>query len=796
MQIEDNPTLDDRKQFYLQSIKDHFSTNRYQEIFKDLEFEEENIVFPINLDNIRKDNKHLYQEIIKNPTELISYIEEYLITKIKEITMQDEESIDDPKLRLTFSGSLAQQTVTPRGLKSNMVNKLIKLNGIVTYSSKAKVRLLKSTHYCEANSKFVHKVYNDLFNLRINNDNSSSNLNDIPLFDKDNLPLTFEHGLSEFKDFQVLGVQETPENVPTGLLSRSVEVFLQEDIVDATKPGDRVQIIGILKPVNTSNTFAKGVFKPVLIAYSVISLTDSDQNLDITVKDKKRFEVICKRPDLLELFKRSLAPSIFGHDDIKQALLLMLLGGNEVITDNGSKIRGDINIMLIGDPSTGKSQFLRRIMQVAPLSFNTTGRGSTGVGLTAAVIFDRDSGEKRLEAGAMVLADRGIICIDEFDKMNPEDRVAMHEVMEQQTVTIAKAGIHISLNARCSVLAAANPIYGEYMTNKSPSFNIGMRDTLLSRFDLIFIVLDENDEGMDRLLAEKVTNNHRFIGEGVDNLYNDGTGLVEDKVLDNEDKNNDDKVFQQYNGLLHEDKNTEYLTQDFLKKYICYAKQKRNNPEMTEEATEYISSKWAELRRIEKERQKLTIIMPISIRSLESMIRISTALAKLRLSKKVEKRDVVQCLVLYMKAFYGGYEEIDTNFFKHEEHLLVFGKSVKKKRNMKKKSVKRKSVSKKKKNKKKQNPEIILPEVKKIAKKIDKVEKEKVKFVWKCLILLKGKKESDMFEIEELYKFVLEENKKDALFLDFENKQELYAILAELEKTDKIMVEKDVIYVI
>ena len=701
MQIENNE-LDDQKQFYIQGYQDHFSSNRYNEQFENIEFElEENIIFEINLDNIRKDNKSLYEEILIKPTQQISYIEEVLVQKIKERTMQDEESIEDPKLRLTFSGSLAQQTVTPRGLKSNMVNKLIKLNGIVTYSSKAKVRLLKSTHYCEGKENFVHKVYNDMFSLRINNDNSNSNLNDIPLFDQDNLPLTFEHGLSEFKDFQVLGVQETPENVPTGLLSRSVEVFLQEDIVDSTKPGDRVQIIGILKPVNTGNTFARGVFKPVLIAYSVLSITDSHQNLDISVKDRKKFEEISKRDDIIDLFKRSLAPSIFGHDDIKEALLLMLLGGNEVITDNGSKIRGDINIMLIGDPSTGKSQFLRRIMALAPLAFNTTGRGSTGVGLTAAVIFDRDSGEKRLEAGAMVLADRGIICIDEFDKMNPEDRVAMHEVMEQQTVTIAKAGIHISLNARCSVLAAANPIYGEYMTNKSPSFNIGMRDTLLSRFDLIFIVLDENDEVKDKLLAKKVTNNHRFIGEGVNSMYNDGTGLIEDKVME-VDKNDDDKVFQQYNGLLHENKTTQYLTQNFLKKYLCFAKQKRNAPVLTEEATEYVSSKWAELRRIEKERQKLTIIMPISIRSLESMIRISSALAKLRLSKKVEKRDVVQGLVLYMKAFYGGYEEIDANFFKHEEDLLNLGKVSKRtKRKNSKRTSKKKSLSKKKRSKKK-----------------------------------------------------------------------------------------------
>lgn len=368
---------------------------------------------------------------------------------------------------------MGNHLVTPRGLGSRLVNKLVGVQGIVTSISRVKPKLLKSTHYCEKTKKQTECTYEDKYAL-IERINAKRGALSVPNYDEtqERNALTMEFGLSEYKDVQIIQLQEMPEKVPAGQLSRSIEIILRDDLVDLAKPGDRIQVNGVYRPQVAGMTMTNGCFRTMVIATSV-NYVQTKLDEAISAKMLRGMKEISRRSDLYDLLVRSMAPSVFGHGLIKKGCLLQLVGGVEKNLHSGTRLRGDINILLIGDPSTAKSQMLRHMLNLSHLAFNTTGRGSSGVGLTAAVTIDQDTGEKQLEAGAMVLADKGLICIDEFDKMSPEDRVAMHEVMEQQTVTIAKAGIHVSLNARCSVLAAANPIYGEFIKDKKIQVNIG-----------------------------------------------------------------------------------------------------------------------------------------------------------------------------------------------------------------------------------------------------------------------------------------------------------------------------------
>ena len=449
-----------------------------------------------------------------------------------------------------------------------------------------------------------------------------------------------EFGLSTYKDHQTITLQEMPERAPMGQLPRSVELVLDHDLVDRIKPGDRVQVVGVYRALATAasgQSTTSGVFRTVVLVNYVQILGRDVSHLTFSPQDVRTIRSLSKRDDILNILGRSIAPSIHGHNVIKKSLALQLLSGCEKNLANGTHLRGDINILMVGDPSTAKSQLLRSAMTIAPLAVSTTGKGSSGVGLTAAVTSDPETRERRLEAGAMVLADRGLVCVDEFDKMGESDRVAIHEAMEQQTVTIAKAGIHASLNARCSVLAAANPVYGQYDRKRRIQENIGLPDSLLSRFDLLFVVLDQLDPDTDRKIASHVIRGHRYRPNhgqpGHDSDYDDDAS---DDELGEEATDKVHAVWQRAGAMSQTEythKNTQddadphshdVLQHDFLRKYLHFAKT-RMKPVLTEEARECIANRYAEMRSRQDERT-----LPVTARSLETVIRLATAHAKVR----------------------------------------------------------------------------------------------------------------------------------------------------------------------
>nr|AAN73053.2 mini-chromosome maintenance protein MCM3 [Pisum sativum] len=547
-----------------------------------------------------------------------------------------------------LEGPFVSRRVTPRDLLSEFIGSMVCVEGIITKCSLVRPKVVKSVHFCPTTGSFTSRDYRDI----------TSNLglptgSVYPTRDENGNLLVTEYGLCKYKDHQTLSMQEVPENSAPGQLPRTVDVIAEDDLVDSCKPGDRVAIVGIYKALpGKSKGSVNGVFRTVLIANNV-ALLNKEANAPIySTEDLKNIKKIAERDDTFDLLGNSLAPSIHGHSWIKKAVILLMLSGVEKNLKNGTHLRGDINMMMVGDPSVAKSQLLRAIMNIAPLAISTTGRGSSGVGLTAAVTSDQETGERRLEAGAMVLADRGVVCIDEFDKMNDQDRVAIHEVMEQQTVTIAKAGIHASLNARCSVVAAANPIYGTYDRSLTPTKNIGLPDSLLSRFDLLFIVLDQMDPDIDRQISEHVLRMHRFRSaiDGGEAAH-DGSARYGKK----EEADTESSVFVKYNRMLHGKKTDrgrkrDTLTIKFLKKYIHYAKH-RIQPDLTDEASDQIATAYAELRNANSN-AKTGGTLPITARTLETIIRLSTAHAKLKLSRKVTKSDVDAALKILNFAIY------------------------------------------------------------------------------------------------------------------------------------------------
>jgi len=436
-----------------------------------------------------------------------------------------------------------------------------------------------------------------------------------------------------FRNYQIVSLQESPGQVPPGRLPRSIEVVLLDDLIDSTKPGEEVEVTGIYRNnfdplLNHQHGFP--VFATNLEANYVERKTSSQQSHRLTEEDKEKILQLSKDPRLAVKMVNSIAPSIHGHEDVKLGLLLCLLGGQEKEAGEPGqhRIRGDINCLLLGDPGTAKSQFLKYIEKTAHRAVFTTGRGSTAVGLTAAVHSDRQSGEWTLEGGALVIADRGVCMIDEFDKMSDQDRTSIHEAMEQQTISICKAGIVTTLQARCSVLAAANPIGGIYDEALTFEQNVDLTQPILQRFDLLFVMRDAVDVSRDTELAEFVCQSHTRSHPLIMQKEHDRRAELGEEAEEEELRAKDQ------------------ITQDLVRKYIRYARA-HVRPTISQIDENRLSHLYGELRRESGFGGGVTM----SVRHIESIIRLTEAHARLHLREYAREDDVNTAVRLFLNCF-------------------------------------------------------------------------------------------------------------------------------------------------
>jgi DNA replication licensing factor MCM5 len=476
-----------------------------------------------------------------------------------------------------------------------------------------------------------------------------------------------------YVDSQTLKLQELPEAVPTGEMPRSISLSCDRYLTDNVSPGVRVSVIGIFSVGAAANASANRRAPTSGSSLAVSVRAPYVRVLGLEIREGAGFSGgrtshsfgfdeeeamlrISRTPDLYKVISRSIAPEIFGHGDIKRAIAAQLFGGAaDKSLPDGMRLRGDLNVLLLGDPSTAKSQMLKFAERVAPISVYTSGKGSSAAGLTASLVKDKAHGEFHLEGGAMVLADGGIVCIDEFDKMRLQDRVAIHEAMEQQTISIAKAGITAVLNARSAVLAAANPAFGRYDDNRSSAENIEFQSTILSRFDLIFIVRDVRDDARDRKIAEHVLSLHQRGSASIQGKQNRGTGFGLGGGQGNGvGGDGDGDIARAMTHGVTGSGDKSHLDINSLKRYIAYARG-RSSPRLSEEAGELLRNNYVSIR--EQMRAKAfgdedveEKTVPITVRQLEAIVRISEALAKMTLCELVTETHVTEALRIFKVA--------------------------------------------------------------------------------------------------------------------------------------------------
>ena len=556
-------------------LEEFFSTRCKDEVFAVLDMfpEEKSVVVDYNeLEMFDTDSADL---LIEKPDETL----EAATKSIVNIDPQRKNA----KLNVRFKN--VRNNIPLRFLRSEFIGKFIAVDGIVRKTDEIHPRIMSAVFECRSCMR-MHEV------------EQKSNIIHEPAVCQECGGRSFRlvQDESRYMDTQTVKLQEPLENLSGGDQPRQINIILEDDLVDTLAPGDKVRITGTLKTQRDERTKR---FNNFIYGNYIEPLEQEFEELHIDEEDEEKIIELAKSPDIYQKIIESTAPSIRGYFEVKEAIAFQLFGGTAKVLEDKTHIRGDMHILIVGDPGIGKSQILKYVSKLAPRGIYTSGKGTSGVGLTAAAVRD-DLGGWSLEAGALVLGDKGNVCVDELDKMREEDRSAIHEALEQQTISIAKAGIMATLNSRCSVLAAANPKFGRFDRYKSIAEQIDLPSPILSRFDLIFIIEDKPNAERDHDLAGHILK-------------------------------------------IHQDSTIPYVIEpELMRKYIAYAR-KSVQPTLTKEAAEVLQDFYVTMRSgaIDEESP-----VPITARQLEALVRLAEASARIRLSNEVLKEDAQRAIKL------------------------------------------------------------------------------------------------------------------------------------------------------
>jgi replicative DNA helicase Mcm len=556
-------------------------------------------VIELDFQELTRFSSRLSDEILASPEEML---------RLMEIAVEESGMIENARIRLVNFPKVHHIKI--RNIRSRNLNELITIEGIVRQASDVRPQVVNAKFECPSCGTIISVLQMEK-KFREPNRCSCGRRGGFRLISK------------EMVDTQRLVIEESPESLSGGEQPKRMNIFLKEDLVEPkmeekTTPGSRVLVTGILKevpvPLHTGGLSTR--FEIAIEANNLIPMEETFDELKISDEDERQILELSQDPNIYEKLARSISPSIYGYEEIKKSLVLQLFGGVKKEHADGSKSRGDIHILLVGDPGVAKSVTLTFMAGISPKGRYVVGKSTSGAGLTATVVRDEFLRGWALEAGAMVLSNKGLVCIDELEKMDPQDRSAMHEAMEQQTVTISKANVQASLRAETSVLAAANPKFGRFDPYQSIAQQIDIPPTLINRFDVIFTLRDIPNKEKDEAIAEHVLKEHQRAGEIM------------------------------------------LIDRDLFRKYVAFSKQKIS-PILTEEAIRELKEFYVTLRNAPVAGESALRPIPISARQLTALIRMSEASAKVRLSEKVTKEDAriaIELMKYYLMQVGYDYE--------------------------------------------------------------------------------------------------------------------------------------------